>query len=80
MMQSIVGTTLYHGFGFGLYAVTGTVAALSIGIVLAVLQGCFSAWWLRHHKQGPLEALWHRLTWIGASSSHQPATRVNSPS
>jgi uncharacterized protein len=45
-----------------------------------VLQGCFSAWWLRHHKQGPLEALWHRLTWIGASSSHQPATRVNSPS
>jgi uncharacterized protein len=82
MMQSIVGTTLYHGFGFGLYAVTGTVAALSIGIVLAVLQGCFSAWWLKHHKQGPLEALWHRLTWIGAASSHgaQPATRVNNPS
>jgi uncharacterized protein len=82
MMQSIVGTTLYHGFGFGLYAVTGTVAALSIGIVLAMLQGCFSAWWLKHHKQGPLEALWHRLTWIGAASSHgaQPATRVNNPS
>jgi uncharacterized protein len=82
MMQSIVGTTLYHGFGFGLYATAGTVMALSIGIVLAVLQGCFSAWWLRRHKQGPLEALWHRLTWIGAAStkSAQPATRVNNPS
>jgi uncharacterized protein len=77
MMQSIVGTTLYHGFGFGLYATTGTLLALSIGIVLAVLQGLFSAWWLRHHKQGPLEALWHRLTWIGTAA--QPATRVNSP-
>jgi uncharacterized protein len=82
MMQSIVGTTLYYGFGFGLYAVAGTVMALSIGIVLAVLQGCFSAWWLKSHKQGPLEAVWHRLTWIGAASSHsaQPATRVNNPS
>lgn len=77
IMQSVVGTTLYHGFGFGLYATTGTVQALSIGIALAVLQGCFSAWWLRHHKQGPLEAVWHRLTWIGADA--QPATRVNSP-
>lgn len=82
MMQSIVGTTLYHGFGFGLYAVTGTVAALSIGIVLAALQGTFSAWWLKRHKQGPLETVWHRLTWIGAASSQhaQPATRVNNPS
>jgi uncharacterized protein len=77
MMQSIVGTTLYYGFGFGLYEVAGTALALSIGIVLAVLQGLFSAWWLRHHKQGPMEALWHRLTWIGTAA--QPATRVNSP-
>ena len=82
MTQSIVGTTLYYGFGFGLYAVAGTVMALAIGIVLAVLQGTFSAWWLKRHKQGPLEAVWHRLTWIGASSGQgaQPATRVNNPS
>jgi uncharacterized protein len=78
MMQSIVGTTLYYGFGFGRYATTGTVLALLIGIVLAVLQGGFSAWWLKHHKQGPLEALWHRLTWIGTAA--QPATRINIPS
>jgi uncharacterized protein len=73
MMQSVVGTTLYYGFGFGLYEQTGTVFALAIGIVLAVLQGTFSAWWLRHHKQGPLEALWHRLTWIG--TARLPAAR-----
>ena len=76
MMQSLVGTTLYYGFGFGLYETTGTVFALTIGIVLAVLQGAFSAWWLRHHKQGPLEALWHRLTWIG--TARLPAARQTS--
>jgi uncharacterized protein len=78
MMQSIVGTTLYYGFGFGQYVTTGTALALVIGIALAVLQGAFSAWWLRRHKQGPLEGVWHRLTWIGTAA--QPATRVNMPS
>lgn len=77
MMQSIVGTTLYYGYGFGQYATTGPVLALLVGMVLAALQGCFSAWWLKRHKQGPLEALWHRLTWMGADA--QPATRVNNP-
>lgn len=69
MLQSIAGATLYHGFGLGLYAVTGSTYALLIGLTLAVLQSAFSAWWLRSHRQGPLEALWHRLTWIGAASS-----------
>ncbi|WP_262493671.1 DUF418 domain-containing protein [Millionella massiliensis] len=26
----------------------------------------FCCWWLSRHKQGPLEALWHRLTWLGS--------------
>ena len=66
MSQSVVGTALYYGFGFGLYQYTGATACLLIGAALAVLQGLFSAWWLKRHRQGPLEAAWHRLTWIGA--------------
>jgi uncharacterized protein len=64
--QSMVGSALYYGFGLGLYQSTGATVCLLIGAALAVLQGLFSAWWLRRHGQGPLEALWHRLTWIGA--------------
>ena len=83
MMQSLVGTFIYHGFGLGLYQYTSTSQALLIGIVLAVLQGCFSAWWLRRHGQGPLEALWHRLTWIGGAgapgNAAQAGTRSNNP-
>lgn len=74
MMQSIVGTVMYYGFGLGLYRYTGATVCLLIGIALALLQGWFSRWWLRTHKQGPLEALWHRLTWLRTKSpaAHQP--------
>ncbi len=65
VVQSLIGSTLYHGFGFALYKVTGASMSLAIGLTLALLQGLASAWWLRHHRQGPLEALWHRATWWG---------------
>ncbi|MBB3224155.1 DUF418 domain-containing protein [Pseudoduganella umbonata] len=66
--QSVVGTALYYSFGLGLYQYTGATACLLIGAVLALLQGLFSAWWLKRHKQGPLEALWHRATWAGVTN------------
>jgi uncharacterized protein len=69
--QSVVGTAIYYGWGLGWYSVTGASACLLIGIALAVLQAAFSAWWLRRHAQGPLEALWHRLTWLG-TERHAP--------
>ncbi|NVM78854.1 uncharacterized protein FHW83_004685 [Duganella sp. SG902] len=68
VVQSIVGTTIYYGFGLGMYKYTGASFALAIGIVLAVVQRQFSVWWLARHSQGPLESLWHRMTWAGASS------------
>ena len=63
--QSVVGSFIYYGYGLGLYKVTGASHCLLIGLGLALLQGWFSAWWLSGHKQGPLEALWHRATWAG---------------
>jgi uncharacterized protein len=64
--QSIVGTAIYYGYALGMYQYTGASFSLAIGLVLALLQRQFSAWWLRHHKQGPLETLWHKATWIGS--------------
>lgn len=65
VVQSIVGTALYYGYGLALYQYTGATLALAVGIVLALLQRQFSVWWLRTHAQGPLEMLWHRATWYG---------------
>lgn len=68
IIQSVVGSFLYYGFGLGLYAYTGATYCLLIGITLAVLQGIFSKWWMSRHKQGPLETVWHKLTWLGSSN------------
>lgn len=72
LMQSLVGTAIYYGWGLGLYASTGASSAILIGLALAGLQCWFSAWWLRRHGQGPLEALWHRATWIGKPAAAAP--------
>jgi uncharacterized protein len=64
MMQSIIGACVYYGFGLGLYKITDAFWCLLIGIVLFLFQAAFCTWWLKHHKQGPLEALWHRWTWL----------------
>lgn len=64
IMQSIIGSFIYYGFGLGLYRYTGASYSILIGVVLAILQGIFSNYWMKNHRQGPLETIWHKLTWI----------------
>jgi uncharacterized protein len=64
IMQSVIGSTLYYKYGFGLYQYTGATLCLFIGIILLILQIAFCKWWLKTHSQGPLEHIWHKLTWI----------------
>lgn len=65
IMQSIIGSCIYYSFGLGLYKYSGVVYSFLIGLALAILQGIFSSWWMKNHKQGPLEWIWHKLTWLG---------------
>lgn len=62
--QSIIGCTVYYGYGLGLWDKTGATLCLFTGIIIFLIQWMFSRYWLAHHKQGPLEYLWKRLTWI----------------
>jgi uncharacterized protein len=64
VMQSIVGSFIYYGFGLGLYKYTGATMSLLIGITLFLLQITFCRWWMKSHTHGPLEGIWHKLTWI----------------
>jgi len=65
IMQSVMGSFIYYGFGLGLYKYTGATYCLLIGIALATVQFLFSYFWMKNHKQGPLETLWHKGTWLG---------------
>ncbi|MDD6252958.1 MAG: DUF418 domain-containing protein [Bacteroidales bacterium] len=62
--QSVVGSMLFYGWGFGLYNVCGHTVSLLMGFAFVVIQCLFSHWWLRSHKRGPLEQLWHNATWL----------------
>lgn len=66
IIQSVIGSFIYYGYGLGLYQYTGSTYCILIGIALATLQIYFCKWWFKSHKHGPLEFIWHKATWIGA--------------
>lgn len=63
--QSIIGMIIYFPFGLYLAPYCGYTVSLLVGIFTFLLQVQFCKWWLSRHKQGPLEHIWHRWTWIG---------------
>lgn len=69
--QSIFGAMLFYNWGFGLYRVAGHTVSLLMGMGFVCVQYLFCRVWLRYHRRGPFEELWHRATWIGYS----PAAR-----
>lgn len=59
--QSIIGSFIYYHWG--LYLNLCDTMSVALGIVILVCQISFCRWWMKHHKRGPLEGLWHRLTY-----------------
>ena len=66
--QSIIGVAVYYNFGLGLWDSVGPALSVLIGLAIFMAQLMFSRYWLGRHKQGPLEYLWKRGTWIGAGT------------
>ena len=62
--QSIIGGFVYYGYGLAMYKSTGATACLLIVLLIFTVQLIFSRWWLARHRQGPLEFLWRKGTWI----------------
>lgn len=63
LMHSVILTTVFYGYGFGLY---GTIPRFwQMGFVAGVilLQLYFSSWWLGRYRFGPVEWLWRSLTY-----------------
>lgn len=64
LSQSLLGAFLFYNWGLGLYRYTGITVCFLIGIGVFLLQFFFCRWWLRSHRQGPLEWLWKKATWV----------------
>lgn len=61
--HSVLLTTLFYGYGFGLYGRIDRAGQLGIVLVVWILQLWWSPLWLRHFRFGPLEWLWRTLTY-----------------
>lgn len=62
--QSIIGAIIYFPFGLYLAPYCGYTVSLLIGMAAILCQVQFCKWWFKSHKQGPLEGLWHKWTWL----------------
>jgi uncharacterized protein len=67
--QSIIGAVIYFPVGLYLAPYCGYTISLLIGLFMFLSQVKFSKWWLAKHKQGPLELIWHKWTWIRVRKS-----------
>ena len=58
ILQSVVFSLVFFGFGAGQFGKLGAAEALILGVATYVAQIVLSSIWLRYHRFGPLEWLW----------------------
>ena len=64
LLQSIIGCSIFCGYGLGCYYKLGITYAVLVGVAMVLVQYSFARYWFANHPRGPLEGLWRKLTWI----------------
>lgn len=63
LLQSVICTTIFYSYGFGLYGSVGRTAGLALAVLIYAAQLPISVWWLSRFRYGPIEWLWRSLTY-----------------
>lgn len=71
LMQSVIATTIYNSYGFGLFGEVGPALGLAITAAIFAIQIVYSRAWLSRFRFGPLEWLWR-----GAAYGRLPPLRI----
>jgi uncharacterized protein len=64
LMQSVICTTLFYGYGLGWYNHVSPAAGVGLCLAIFGLQTVLSSWWLRRYRYGPAEWLGRSLTYV----------------
>jgi len=76
LMQSVIFSLVFYGYGLGLFGQMGTGAAAALGVAVYTGQLAFSRWWLGRWRFGPMEWIWRSLTYGKRQKmSFYPTTR-----
>lgn len=68
LMQSLVFTWIFCGYGLGLGDSLGQTATILLALVFFGMQIAFSRWWLAGRQFGPMEWVWRTMTYGQAPS------------
>ncbi|MGZ4818821.1 MAG: DUF418 domain-containing protein [Terriglobales bacterium] len=63
LLQTVVGTTIFYGYGGRLFAGVHLAWLLVLSVVIYALEVPLSRWWLSRHRFGPAEWIWRRMTY-----------------
>ena len=63
LLQSLIFTTMFYGYGLGLYGEIGPSLNVALTLLIYTFQVALSVWWLRRFRFGPMEWLWRTLTY-----------------
>jgi uncharacterized protein len=63
LLQSIICSFVFNGFGLGLYDRVSPAAGVLVVLAIYSLQLALSRWWLGRYRFGPVEWLWRSLTY-----------------
>lgn len=64
LLQTLIGTTIFYGYGLGLYGRVGPALCLAIAVGVFLVQIPLSVWWLGRFRFGPAEWAWRSLTYL----------------
>jgi len=64
ILQSVIGTFIFFGWGLGYLGQIRTVYLFAMAILIIVIQTILSKYWLKSFKYGPLEWLWRSGTYL----------------
>lgn len=74
LMQTVIQSVIFYGWGFGLILKLPLVANVPIAAAIFTAQVFFSKWWLARYRFGPMEWLWRSLTYGKAQPMRLAAT------
>jgi uncharacterized protein len=75
ILQTVICTTIFYGYGLGLFGKVGPAAGLGLVVLIYACQIPLSMLWLRRFRFGPLEWVWRTLTYM----RWQPMLRTSQP-
>lgn len=79
LLQSIIATTIFYYYGFGLFGQTTRSERLVFVLAVFLAQVGFSAAWLRLFSFGPAEWLWRSATYLRLQPFRRAAETSASP-